>query len=325
MLAVIENAAKVWADSTTGTGSFHRAELLQSKRAAVVSFFRFSGKDPSEVKPADVQAWREQMEERHKPTTVYARVSRLASFYEWAMKDKMLGEFITSNPARLALPKCPKPYQTESAKAWSDEQLKSLLEAVTRKAASGDVVGLRDRALLLFYLTTGMRRNEVIALRGSDIELHGDGLIVWARVKGGDYTGREVGDPSVRAALTAYLIACDRMNVFDSKRPLWTRHDRAGSPGVQLTSHAFSKNLKQYAGEAGLKGVHVHQTRHTFARIVSEETGSITETQDALGHRNLATTRVYVNRIAVKRDKHSRQITARLNIHFEDEVKVNDS
>jgi integrase len=311
-LAAIENAANVWAESTTGAMSFHRKGLLQSKRAAVLAFFRFAGKDLSEARPADVQAWREKLEERHKPATVYARVSRLSSFYEWAKRDEMLGQFIKSNPARLALPKCPKPYQTESAKAWSDDQLKSLLDAVTRKADAGDVVGLRDRALLLFYVTTGMRRNEVIALRGSDIELHGEGMIVWARVKGGDYTGREVGDPSVLTALTDYLASCDRMSVFDSDRPLWTRHDRAGKPGAQLTSHSFDKNLKRYADEVGLKGVHVHQTRHTFARIVSEETGSMTETQDALGHRNLATTRVYVNRIAVKRDKHSRQITARL-------------
>ena len=79
-----------------------------------------------------------------------------------------------------------------------------------------------------------------------------------------------------------------------------------------LSSHSFAKNLKGYAASAGLKsGVHIHQTRHTFARIVAEDTGSMIETQDALGHRNLATTRVYVNRIAVKRDKHSRKITAR--------------
>lgn len=314
LLVAIENAANLWADTTTNALSFHREGLLQSKRSAVLSFFRFVKKDPSEVNPVDVKAWCESLQERHKPTTVYARVSRLSSFYEWAIKDEVLGRYIISNPARLALPKCPKPYQTENTKAWSDEQLRSLLDAVTRKAASGDIVGLRDRALLLLYVTTGMRRSEVISLRGSDLEIKEDGLIIWARVKGGDYTGREVNEPAVCAALRDYLTSCDRVNVFDSNRPLWTRHDRAGRPGSQLTSHAFDKNLKRYAEEVGLKGVHVHQTRHTFARIVSEETGSLTETQDALGHRNLSTTRVYVSRIAVKRDKHSRQITARLNI-----------
>jgi site-specific recombinase XerC len=46
--------------------------------------------------------------------------------------------------------------------------------------------------------------------------------------------------------------------------------------------------------------------------MVAEDTGSLAETQEALGHRNLATTRVYVQRIAVKRDKHSESISKRL-------------
>jgi integrase len=81
-----------------------------------------------------------------------------------------------------------------------------------------------------------------------------------------------------------------------------------------LTSHAFVKNLKRYAQEAGIVSIHLHQTRHTFARIVAEETGSINETQDALGHKNLATTRVYVQRIAVKRDRTSTKVAARLGL-----------
>ena len=48
--------------------------------------------------------------------------------------------------------------------------------------------------------------------------------------------------------------------------------------------------------------------------MVSEDTGSLVETQEALGHRNLATTRVYVNSIAVKKDKHSKGISERLGI-----------
>jgi integrase len=104
------------------------------------------------------------------------------------------------------------------------------------------------------------------------------------------------------------------MNALSSERPLWTRHDRAGKPGTPLTSHAFSKNLKAYAREAGIGKIHIHQTRHTYARMVSEETGSLLATQEALGHRNLATTRAYVQRISVKRDNYGRRIAARLQI-----------
>ena len=309
------NAIHLWAVATTDAESHCRNELLKAKRDAVAAFFKHVSLYPAEVRPADVGRWRVHLEERgFKPATVYARISRLSSFYEWLLKQPALGQFINTNPARLAMPKCPKPYQTESTKALDDEQMSALLQIVRKKAEAGHITGRRDYALLLFFITTGMRRMEVISLRGGDVELREDDFVVRCRVKGGDYVGRAVSDPLVREALLAYLAACDRTNALGSERPLWTRHDRAGKPGAPLTSHAFDKNLKRYAREAGLGQIHIHQTRHTFARIVAEETGSIVETQDALGHKNLATTRVYVGRIAVKSDKYGQRITSRLKV-----------
>jgi integrase len=309
------NAIHLWAAATTDADSDCCQDLLRSKRQAVSSFFAHAGKHPGEVTALDVKSWRDALEGKgFKPATVYARISRLSSFYAWVMRDPALGQFITNNPAQNARPKCPKPYQTESSKALDDEQISALIRVIMQRAATGDVIGKRDYALLLMFITTGMRRQEVIGLRGSDLELRKDDLIVRCRVKGGDYVGRAVNEPMLREALFDYLQSCDRMNVFGSDRPLWTRHDRAGRPGAPLSSHSFSKNLKGYARATGIEKIHIHQTRHTFARIISEETGSIVETQDALGHKNLATTRVYIGRIAVKCDKHSQQITARLKI-----------
>lgn len=72
--------------------------------------------------------------------------------------------------------------------------------------------------------------------------------------------------------------------------------------------------MKEYAKEAGIGRFHVHQLRHTFARIAGESSGSLVETQEALGHKNLATTRVYMQRIPVKRDKFGAEIAKRLKL-----------
>lgn len=52
-----------------------------------------------------------------------------------------------------------------------------------------------------------------------------------------------------------------------------------------MSSHCYMRNLKRYAAEAGIDKFHLHQTRHTFARVVAEETGSIVATPDALDHK----------------------------------------
>lgn len=130
-------------------------------------------------------------------------------------------------------------------------------------------------------------------MRGSDVKV-ADWLIVSGRAKGGHYRSKEVRDPEVKGALLDYLTAAGRMHVLKMDAPLWTRHDNPRLSGEQLTSRAFVRNLKLYARAAGIGDIHLHQTRHTFARMVSEETGSISATQDALDHRNRATTSHYV-------------------------------
>jgi integrase len=306
----LRGAISLWASATTSE-SARRQDLLRDKQRIVFSFFRYVGKLPSEVEPSDVQGWLRALEEKGaRSGTTYQHACLLSSFYSWAIRDPEIGQHIRGNPARLARPKAPKPYQTESVKAMSDEEVQSLVKAVRKRALEGDIVGKRDYALLLLYLATGLRRSEVISLRGKDINIT-ETLMLAYRAKGGDYRSREVREPQVREALLDYLSAAGRMHALKTDAPVWTRHDRAGKPGDVLSSHCLVKNLKKYAREAGVKDFHLHRTRHTFARIVSEFTGDITATQNALDHQNRSTTRVYVQRIAVKRDLYSNEISKR--------------
>ena len=225
---------------------------------------------------------------------------------------QLAGE-ITSNPVLLARPKAPRAYQGESTKALPDEKVQALGAVIKAKADSGSITAKRDYALFLLYMVTGLRRSEIINLRGSDIEEENSGVFVLrGKVKGGDYVERELCDTEAQEALKEYLRASGRPKLLGTKSPVWTRHDRAGKSGAPLTSHAFAHNLKLYAAAAGIKKIHVHQLRHTFGRMVADETGSLDEVQEALGHRNRSTTRVYVQRIARKRDKHSRRISERI-------------
>jgi integrase len=46
------------------------------------------------------------------------------------------------------------------------------------------LVGKRDYALLLLYITTGMRRNEVMSLQGKEVIVEEKRVIIRGRVKG---------------------------------------------------------------------------------------------------------------------------------------------
>ncbi len=119
----LRNAIRVWARSTTGQLAHNPEALLRDKRTAVESFFSLVGKSPEQVGVTDVESWRGRMEEQGlKPNTVYTRVSFLASFFQWLMRDPVLGLHLRQNPARTAMPKRPQSYQTEATKAYTDEE-----------------------------------------------------------------------------------------------------------------------------------------------------------------------------------------------------------
>src|SRR5947209_15896632 len=147
----LRTAIEVWATSSTSGTTRRREELIAKKRKVVETFFAEIGKDPGDVTPLDVQGWcgRMKKEDGLPPAsaTIYARVSFLSSFYAWAQRE--LG--LRTNPALLARPKAPKPYQTESTKSWTDEELRRITSVVVARAAGGDLVGKRDLALLLMY------------------------------------------------------------------------------------------------------------------------------------------------------------------------------
>jgi hypothetical protein len=114
----LRNAIALWADATTAPAAARRADLLRDKTAMVGAFFTYTPKPPEQVTEIDVKAWQAALEDRGlAPATVYGYLSRLSSFYQWAAQDPALAQRIPRNPVRLARPKAPRAYQTESTQA----------------------------------------------------------------------------------------------------------------------------------------------------------------------------------------------------------------
>jgi integrase/recombinase XerC len=197
-----------------------RNDLLRDKQNIVSAFFEYINKNPAEVRPIDVRDWLSALESRGmRPATIYQRACLLSSFYAWAMRDPELSSYIRTNPARLARSKAPKAYQTESSKSLSDDELQALISVVRKKALAGDVVAKRDYAILILFMATGMRRSEVLSLRGRDIRVE-DTLVLTSKVEGDHYIGREVSDSSVKDALIDYLSTAKRLHVFKTDAPV---------------------------------------------------------------------------------------------------------
>lgn len=341
----ITESIKTYADATTRAELKRRADIIRDKISIVTKFFEIAGKEPNEVTISDVLNWHQWMLDEGKvgkvskkklaggdtaragleDSTIYVRISILSAYYEWLMKIPQFAHHIKVNPARAALPKPPKKYNSSKSKSLTDEDHDTLWDYVADLAKSGErETAIRDYAIFTLFVSSGMRREEVLGLGAGDIRITDKGILIHALIKGGNYEWKIINDEEAQTALIRYLTLTDRLDTIgNSKKALWIRFDRGAefakikhrqnSPGEQeprLSSHAFDKQIKKYAIAAGIGHFHIHQFRHTFARVVAEEKGII-EAQDALGHADINTTKQYVKKIEFKKDKYSSLIANR--------------
>ena len=308
----INSVVESWLTRTTNSSLKRSSDIRNDKSKAVFDFFDFCLKRAEQVLPSDVEEWRWNLKtQKLADGTIYNRISALAQFFEYLRNEVGMMKFIPINPARVSLPKAGKPFQSESVKALSREELGRLLEVVGDHALDKKPVHLRDNAILQFYVATGRRRAEIINLRGDSIEIKNDRFFIKAKVKGGFFLNFELDDETTKNALFIYIEATNRADILGQDEPLWLRHDKGAANSTKnkgLTSHGFARRMEIYALEAGIKHFHIHRLRHTFAKIVSEYSESMAETQEALGHSNIKTTQIYVQRLSVKKDKHSKSI-----------------
>ncbi|MUV13427.1 tyrosine recombinase XerC [Noviluteimonas gilva] len=206
------------------------------------------------------------------PKSLQRRLSACRSFYRWLLRHGR----IAANPAQpIRAPKAPR----KLPQILDPDEAKVLVEVST------DVpLGLRDRALLELFYSSGLRLSEVCALRWRDLDLTGGMVTVLG--KGSKQRTVPVGSYA-RAALTEWK-ADQRPSVDDA----FVFPGRNGP----LTSRAVQLRLRTLAQRQGLfKRVHPHLLRHSFASHVLESSGDLRGVQELLGHADISTTQIYTH------------------------------
>lgn len=158
-------------------------------------------------------------------------------------------------------------------------------EAATLVEGGGEgALGLRDRAMLELFYSSGLRLSELVGLRWGDLDLD-EGEV---RVLGKGRKTRlvPVGRHAV-AALRALGCAGDQA----PHSPVFR-----GRGGAPISPRTVQARLKRLALEHGFaKRVHPHLLRHTFASHMLESSGDLRAVQELLGHADIATTQIYTH------------------------------
>ena len=213
--------------------------------------------------------------------TVNAYMISLRAFFRYCRKQKW---------------ESPEPREIELAKR-RDRKPEFLApdEVDTLRAAidTGKLSGKRDRAIVDFIYSTGLRVSELTALDRQDVNLARKEFAV--RGKGGKVRVVYLTDWAAQS-LASYLDARD-----DRCPALFANHhDKPAAwkdaNKLRLSRFNVTNMISRLAARAHVfKEVSAHTLRHSFATTLLSNGADIRSIQELLGHRNIATTQVYTH------------------------------
>ncbi|MFH1023396.1 MAG: site-specific tyrosine recombinase [Planctomycetota bacterium] len=148
--------------------------------------------------------------------------------------------------------------------------------------------GLRDRAILEIFYATGARVSEVTNLKVEDVQLE----YRYIRCFGKRAKERIVplGRKAVEAVET-YLVW--RKTLASAGSPYLFLSGKRRS--ARLRRETLWRIVRKHATAAGLRSVHPHMLRHSFATHLLEGGADLRSVQEMLGHVNIATTQIYTH------------------------------
>jgi len=225
----------------------------------------------------------------HEPLSIKTQnyhVIALRAFLKYCTKQ----DWKTLEPEKIELSKIP----DRTVEYLTRDELERLFEAVD----TSTIVGMRNRTIMEFLYSTGLRISELTSLNRDQINLERGEF----QVRGKGQKMRIVFlSERAKEWINDYLDLRD-----DGYEPLFLNHRRARNKKQgavtmrgehrRLTEYTIQEMVRRTAYEAGIvKKVTPHVLRHSFATELLINGADIRSVQDMLGHASITTTQIYTH------------------------------
>ena len=208
------------------------------------------------------------------PVTFNIRRKVLKGFFSWMKSEKMIPGDPLEGIKRLK--------EDELPRSVEEDTLRRLLTVPNKTTFAG----LRDYALILLTMDTGIRPKEACGLQMEDFDLKTLDVMIPAHVAK-TRLSRTLPLSSITGEAVSGLISA-RHPLWDKTVPVFCTED-----GTTLTHNAWDRRMDIYSQKLGVK-VQPYALRHTFALMYLRHGGNAFSLQKTLGHTTLTMTRRYV-------------------------------
>lgn len=212
-----------------------------------------------------------------RPRTVSTYFTNLRTFFRYVVSEGALAESPIENIR-------PPVFRHDQVQPFATEQVEALLAAAKKSTAP-----LRNEAIILFLLDTGVRASELCHLKMHDLDIDGRRCKVLG--KGNKHRSVFFGKATTKA-LWNYL----RDEPCDDDDPLFTAN-RGTRSGEALTRCGLLRLIVRLGKTAGIQSTRCspHTFRHTFAVEFLRGGGNVFSLKELLGHTSLTIVNRYVS------------------------------
>lgn len=274
----------------------------RSYRTSLRQFFELTDwMPPEKISVAEAASFKRLLMKQGKsPSTICVRLAGVDGFFEYLLQptDATSAPLISSNPFSRISRKDVLPTPFGRTIPVEPEDFKKMLEAMP-----ADVVGLRDKCILIFLAYTGRRRQEVARLRVRDLDLKARPRTYKCIVKGNRETTFELPDICYDA-IRAHWISADRLKHLKPDSGVFgpvgdfvmTSHL---DPQRPLSADQIWRIVKRAAQRADVDEtrVRVHGFRHMAARDLDRAGVPLQDIARFLDHANMSTTQRYLGKL----------------------------
>jgi site-specific recombinase XerD len=250
-----------------------RPNTLRTLAVTIISFLVYlksCGVDRLEVlNREDIGGFVEHEQDRGlKPNSIFARLRGVYSFLKFLIDRGELGAEVLVRKLRIKLPQ-------SLPRAIEPQAVRQMLAAIDH---------VRERAIVLVLLRTGMRIGELLGTQLSDVDLIEQKIEIMEARK-------------TRVGRVVYLSedGCAALRQWLSQRSVSSVYLFPGRGGVRLSYEAVRCRFERYLAQAGLsgRGYTLHSLRHTCASELLNAGMRLECLQQLLGHSCIEMTRRY--------------------------------
>lgn len=262
---------------------------IEANKWALRMFLRWTGerdiRTPAQITKPILESYQRWLYRYQQPngkplgvTTQRMRLGSVQRFFAWLCKDNRLA----ANPAAdLELPRKP---NRSLPKALSLSEVRAVLNVPDIT----DPLGIRDRAILELFYSTGIRRTELVRLDTDDLDRE-RGVLAIRNGKGGKDRVVPVGEQALYW-LDRYLTRTrPLLEVTLTERALFLT-----GYGGRFSRTYIGNWVRKTIGKADIgRAGSCHIFRHSCATHMLENGADIRFIQQMLGHARLDTTQIY--------------------------------